>query len=112
MPQSNIFRRGDVFVLLGELFGCGYANGLVNEARAAGMDIIGITVGGRDEDNTLRPLNAKELAAAEANAKRPSRLMVFSRPCHARFPFRGSPVISCIRDIQTIRLKESNHDDD
>ena len=67
MPQANIFRRGDVFVLFGELFGRGYANGLVNEARAAGMDIIGITVGRRDEDNTLRPLTAEELATAEAN---------------------------------------------
>ncbi|EWS63031.1 hypothetical protein Y695_03739 [Hydrogenophaga sp. T4] len=44
LPQKNIFRAGDVFVLFGELFGRGYANGLVNEARQAGMSIIGITV--------------------------------------------------------------------
>jgi hypothetical protein len=65
IPQKNIFRPGDVFVLFGELFGRGYANGLVNEARQAGMDIIGITVGRRDAGNALRPLNAEELAAAE-----------------------------------------------
>ena len=67
LPQTNIFRKGDVFVLFGELFGRGYASGLVNEARKAGMEIVGITVGRRDENNTLRPLNAEELAAAEAN---------------------------------------------
>lgn len=67
LPQTNLFRRGDVFVLFGELFGRGYANGLVNEARKVGMDIIGITVGRRDDENALRPLNAEELAAAEAN---------------------------------------------
>lgn len=67
IPQTNIFRKGDVFVLFGELFGRGYANGLINEARAAGMTIIGVTVGRRDENNALRPLNAEELAAAEAN---------------------------------------------
>lgn len=67
LPQTNIFRKGDVFVLFGELFGRGYANGLVNEARKAGMEIIGITVGRRDENNALRPLNDDELAAAEAN---------------------------------------------
>src|SRR5512139_4231458 len=67
IPQSNIFRKGDVFVLFGELFGRGYANGLVNEARKAGMTIVGITVGRRDENNALRPLNAEELAEAEAN---------------------------------------------
>jgi len=67
IPQTNIFRKGDVFVLFGELFGRGYANGLVNEARKAGMTIIGITVGRRDENNALRPLTDEELAAAEAN---------------------------------------------
>lgn len=56
-----------MFVLFGELFGRGYANGLVNEARQAGMTIVGITVGRRDADNLLRPLNDEELAAAEQN---------------------------------------------
>lgn len=67
LPQTNIFRAGDVFVLFGELFGRGYANGLINEARKAGMTIIGITVGRRDENNALRALTPEELANAEAN---------------------------------------------
>jgi hypothetical protein len=67
VPQTNIFRKGDVFVLFGELFGRGYANGLINEARKAGMTIVGITVGRRDENNALRALTAEELATAEAN---------------------------------------------
>ena len=68
LPQTNIFRKGDVFVLFGELFGRGYASGLVGEARKAGMEIVGITVGRRDENNALRPLNAEELAAADRPA--------------------------------------------
>lgn len=67
IPQHNIFRKGDTFVLFGELFGRGYANGLVNEARKAGMTIIGITVGRRDENNALRALTDEELSIAEAN---------------------------------------------
>ena len=67
IPQNNIFRKGDVFVLFGELFGRGYANGLVNEARKAGMTIIGITVGRRDENHALRALTDEELAIAEGN---------------------------------------------
>lgn len=67
LPQTNLFRKGDVFVLFGELFGRGYANGLVNEARNAGMTIVGITVGRRDENNALRALTDEELAIAEAN---------------------------------------------
>lgn len=64
--ENSLFREGDVFVLFGELFGRGYATGLLEEARAAGMDIVGITVGRRDENNVLRPLNAEELSDAEA----------------------------------------------
>jgi hypothetical protein len=67
VPQQNIFRSGDVFVLFGELFGRGYVNGLIDEARKAGMTIVGVTVGRRDDDNKLRPLTAEELAEAEAN---------------------------------------------
>jgi len=67
LPPAHSFRPGDVFVLFGELFGRGYANGLVAQARAAGMKIVGVTVGRRETDGTLRPLNAQELAAAEAN---------------------------------------------
>jgi hypothetical protein len=67
IPQENIFRKGDVFVLFGELFGRGYVNGLLDEARRAGMTVIGVTVGRRDENKALRPLNAEELAEAEAN---------------------------------------------
>lgn len=65
IPKSNLFKKGDVFVLFGELFGRGYVNGLIDEARAAGMTIVGITVGRRDENNALRALDAAELAEAE-----------------------------------------------
>jgi hypothetical protein len=66
-PGPAGYKTGDVFVLFGELFGRGYANGIVDEARRAGMTIIGITVGRRDKDGLLRPLSADELAEAETN---------------------------------------------
>jgi hypothetical protein len=66
IPGNSVFRKGDVFVLFGELFGRGYATGLLEEARNAGMQIVGITVGRRNDDNTLRPLNADELSEAES----------------------------------------------
>ena len=65
MPQTTLFKQGDVFVLFGELFGRGYANGLIDEARAAGMTIVGITVGRRDDSGILRALDGAELAEAE-----------------------------------------------
>ena len=67
IPHNKLFRKGDVFVLFGELFGRGYANGLVNEARKTGMTIVGVTVGRREENNALRALTNEELAVAEAN---------------------------------------------
>ncbi|GAB3446164.1 hypothetical protein NX773_05210 [Massilia solisilvae] len=65
IPHANVFRKGDVFVLFGELFGRGYVNGLIDEARKAGMTIIGITVGRRDDNGVLRALNDEELAEAQ-----------------------------------------------
>ncbi|MRR39077.1 hypothetical protein EG829_31405, partial [bacterium] len=67
IPETAGYGKGDVFVLFGELFGRGYANGIVDEARKAGMTIIGATVGRRDNNGPLRPLTAEELAEAEAN---------------------------------------------
>jgi hypothetical protein len=65
IPDANLFRQGDVFVLFGELFGRGYVNGLIDEARKAGMTILGITVGRRNDDGSLRALTAEEHAEAE-----------------------------------------------
>lgn len=66
LPETGGYKAGDVLVLVGELFGRGYANGLIEEARRIGMTVIGTTVGRRDSDGTLRPLNADELAEAES----------------------------------------------
>jgi hypothetical protein len=66
IPQANVFRKGDVFVLFGELFGRGYVNGLIDEARKAGMTMVGITVGRRDDNGALRALTPEEHAEAEA----------------------------------------------
>ncbi len=65
LPEPAGYKAGDVLVLIGELFGRGYANGLVDEARRIGMTVIGTTVGRRESDGTLRPLTAEELADAE-----------------------------------------------
>ena len=60
-PKPNtLFKSGDVLVLFGELFNRGYANGLVEEAERAGMTIVRSTVGRRDKDGVLRPLNEEE----------------------------------------------------
>lgn len=66
LPDRAGYKTGDVLVLIGELFGRGYANGLVDEARRIGMTVIGTTVGRRDSDGTLRPLSSDELTDAEA----------------------------------------------
>ncbi|WP_435259448.1 enoyl ACP reductase FabMG family protein [Thioclava sp. FR2] len=67
LRDNTLFQRGDVFVLFGELFGRGYATGLIDAARAAGMTVIGITVGRRDETGKLNPLTPEELQQAEEN---------------------------------------------
>lgn len=66
IPRKAPWEEGDTLLLIGELFGRGYANGIVEEARRRGMTVIGTTVGRRDADGTLRPLNDGELSEAEA----------------------------------------------
>ena len=66
LPEPAGYKAGDVLVLVGELFGRGYANGLVDEAQRIGMTVIGTTVGRRESDGTLRPLTPEELTDAEA----------------------------------------------
>lgn len=66
LPEKAGYASGDCLVLIGELFGRGYANGLIEEAQRLGMTVLGTTVGRRDSDGTLRPLTSEELAEAEA----------------------------------------------
>jgi hypothetical protein len=67
LPPRAGWQEGDVLVVLGELFGRGYANGIVDEARRAGMTVVGATVGRRDPAGALRPLSPEERAQAEAS---------------------------------------------
>jgi hypothetical protein len=66
LPPAAGWGKGDVLVLFGELFGRGYANGIVEEARRAGMTVVGATVGRRGKDGALRALDDAERAEAEA----------------------------------------------
>lgn len=66
LPEPAGYKAGDVLVLVGELFGRGYANGLVDEAKRIGMTVIGTTVGRREGDGSLRPLSDEELTEAAA----------------------------------------------
>ena len=66
LPEASGYGAGDYLVLVGELFGRGYANGLLEEARRIGMNVIGTTMGRRGSDGVLRPLNTEELGEAEA----------------------------------------------
>ncbi|MFZ4403185.1 MAG: enoyl ACP reductase FabMG family protein [Pseudobdellovibrionaceae bacterium] len=59
-PTLSPYKKGDILVLFGELFSRGYANGLVEEAERLGMTIVRATVGRREKDGSLRPLNAEE----------------------------------------------------
>ena len=62
LPPLGQYRKGDVLVIFGELFSRGYANGIVDEAEAAGMTVIRSTVGRRTETGELRALNEAELS--------------------------------------------------
>ncbi len=56
---KNSYRPNDVLVVFGEVFARGYVNGLIDEAKKAGMKVIYSTVGRRDENDQLRPLTTR-----------------------------------------------------
>ena len=62
LQNLNQYKSGDLLVVFGELFNRGYANGLVKAAKEKGMKVVTGTVGRRDKDGTLRPLNKEELS--------------------------------------------------
>ena len=62
LPAPHSYKKGDVLVVFGELFQRGYVNGIIDEAAKVGMKIITGTVGRREKDHRLRPLNAQELS--------------------------------------------------
>lgn len=61
---SYSFAKDSTLVLFGEIFQRGYANGLLEAASKKNLNVIYSTVGRREKDQTLRPLNNEELAAA------------------------------------------------
>lgn len=93
LPEPAGYAAGDYLVLVGELFGRGYANGLLEEARRLGMNVVGTTMGRRDADGTLRALNDDELAEAEALLG----ARIINVPLEAGFdmePIDGRPAIA------------------
>ncbi len=54
------FKETDTLVIFGEIFPGGYVSGLIRSAQSKGMKVIYSTVGRRDSDGKLRPLNTQE----------------------------------------------------
>jgi hypothetical protein len=63
LPPKPQFSTGDTLVIFGEVFERGYVNGVIDEARAAGVNVIYSTVGRRDENMQLRKLTDEEITA-------------------------------------------------
>lgn len=63
IQKNNPFKAGDTLVVFGEVFERGYVNGLIDEAKAHGLNIIYATVGRRDAELNLRALTPEELDA-------------------------------------------------
>lgn len=61
-PQAK-FSAHDVVVIFGEVFERGYVNGIIDEAKKVGAQVIYSTVGRRDENQNLRPLSDEEISS-------------------------------------------------
>ena len=65
LQSAELFKDGDILVVFGEVFSRGYVNGLIEEAKARGMNVVFSTVGRRDDSNELRALTEEELNEKE-----------------------------------------------
>jgi hypothetical protein len=63
LPDLQPYKKGDTLVVFGEVFERGYVNGLIDEAKSIGMNVIYSTVGRRDEAQQLRALTPEEITA-------------------------------------------------
>lgn len=61
VPASSRFKSGDTLVVFGEVFARGYVNGLIDVAKAHGLNVVYATAGRRDENQNLRALTAEEI---------------------------------------------------
>jgi hypothetical protein len=100
LPLAAGYKQGDLLVLFGELFGRGYANGIVDEAKKRGMVVIGTTVGRREADGSLRPLFAGELAEAETQLGG----KIINIPLEAGFDMepdsKGVSPVDCLKGVK------------
>jgi nicotinamidase-related amidase len=62
VPSKVSFTNKDVLVVFGEVFARGYVNGLIDEAKKAGMKVIFSTVGRRDENDSTPTKSRKKIS--------------------------------------------------
>lgn len=103
IPQTAGYKKGDVLVIFGELFSKGYVNGIVDEAKKAGMTIIHSTVGRRDSNGELRALNDEESSLIPKP--------FINIPLEAGFDMeKDATGISPCDQLQGVKMKEWNKD--
>ncbi len=100
IPSKSGYTSKDVLVIFGEVFARGYVNGLIDEAKKTGMRVIYSTVGRRDENENLRPLNAEELAQKEQP--------LINVPLECGFDLeKSSKGLSPVDQLKGLKLSES-----
>ena len=65
IKSTSGYSKNDVLVIFGEVFARGYVNGLIEEAKKNGLQVIYSTVGRRDDQEQLRALTSEELATKD-----------------------------------------------
>jgi hypothetical protein len=97
--KGSQWKRGDVLVIFGEVFSRGYVNGLIDEAKKAGMNVIYSTVGRRDDNGNLRALTPEELKDKDQP--------LINIPLEAGFDMeKSSKGISPVDQLQGVKMSE------
>ena len=101
--STECFNSKDVLVIFGEVFSRGYINGIIDEAKKLNMNIIYSTVGRRDENQNLRPLNEKELLEKKTAGQFP----IINIPLEAGFDMEPDDQgIRPVDQLKGVKFKE------
>ncbi|MBE8221512.1 MAG: hypothetical protein HAW60_02165 [Bdellovibrionales bacterium] len=89
----------DVFIVFGEVFHGGYIQGLLAQAKKNSASIIYSTMGRRDSDQKLRPLNKEELLKKNKELNLSNNDLLINIPLEAGFDleiYQEQTLVDCI----------------
>lgn len=114
MPSKTIASNSSIFIVFGEVFPGGYIQGLLAQAKKNKATIIYSTMGRRNSNQKLRPLNQEELEQKTKELDLSDPKLFINIPLEAGFdlePYEGSTLVDHINQYGLKNWEDFSVDD-